>query len=83
MSKLMLRTCPTRLPGRIPKLPGDIQTRLATFLCVTSTPLGLPVVPNFENVSFQQLLADVMGEEERMELRSSESPREVPYQMCK
>lgn len=58
MSKLMLRTCPTRLPGRIPKLPGDIQTRLATFLCVTSTPLGLPVVPSFENVSFQLLLAN-------------------------
>jgi hypothetical protein len=45
MSKLMLRTCPTRLPGRIPRFPGDIQTRLATFLCDTSTPLGLPVVP--------------------------------------
>jgi hypothetical protein len=45
MSKLMFKTWPTREPGLMSRLPGEIQTRFVTFLCVTSTPLGFPVVP--------------------------------------
>ena len=45
MSKLIFKTEPTFVPGAIPKLPGERQIRLVTFLCETSTPLGFPVVP--------------------------------------
>lgn len=45
MSKPTFRTWPTRVPGLIPKLPGDRQTKFVTLSWETSTPFGFPVVP--------------------------------------
>ena len=45
MSKLMFKTWPTFVPRLMPRSPGAEHTRLATFLWVTSTPFGVPVVP--------------------------------------
>lgn len=52
ISKLMLRTDPTQVPAETPRFPGERHTRLATFVCVTSTPLGCPVVPAISSVRF-------------------------------
>jgi hypothetical protein len=45
IAKEMLRTCATFEPIVIPNFPGSSKRAFAMVLCLTSTPLGTPVLP--------------------------------------